>query len=651
MSFLYAHFGHNQNIFNVFSRDGDMRKTVTRNNKLVVNVMFLSNLKNFANIYFLVLSLIGCLVYSGKAYSRGIEVDYATEMVGNHFMISTSGSNFFGNMLPGLFRFSERIMYPNNGGYLRLNNGQYYRGPCYVGEDIIPPGRRKGNNTKIDVCYAVLRQEHDGGYYVLVNYPRIVSDRYNNYKKPTQAPYSIVGYLRLANNDQIASVEMKKKDKANKKHEKIDLAEQEMIAKGLVVKSQYRFPSRFYDYGSVVGLFYELILYGDFTRLLGSSPGSFANVDIRSSVAETTIAYVTRMHHQCLNFIPSDKRTLRRKVTIEVDTGEVSEGNSIWVENRMVDVYKVFYEEKRGLRFFKRGVDKSLENARISKSNMYEFMDSETCDSKVFIQFKENLYRLINGLPSLQDDVHNAKSDRTVKAEIVIPTGSFMMGDKDDPEASPVHKVEIQSFKMMENEVTYNQWNKCVREGPCKKIVKTGGFKDYGGNYPVQFVGNAEIEIFIGWLNRTQNRSYRLPSEAEWEYAARAGTSTAYSWGNDSGINKAACSYCGKKNSGTLYPVGSFAPNPWGLFDMHGNIAEWTADCYHRTYEGAPVDGSAWTKNCYKKDSYGKLYTYQVTRGGNYSIDDTKMTSAKRDGALLDHKLHSRGFRLVVDIE
>ena len=189
---------------------------------------------------------------------------------------------------------------------------------------------------------------------------------------------------------------------------------------------------------------------------------------------------------------------------------------------------------------------------------------------------------------------------------VSIPGGTFQMGGSvlyDDgygynegyDEEYPVHGVNIRPFKIGKFEVTFDQWDTCVADGGC------GGYRpdDNGwgrGNLPVINISWDHAKAFIDWLNSKTGNSYRLPTEAEWEYAARAGTTTLYPWGDDFRGNQANCAWCGSQWDGQqTAPVGSFAANAWGLHDMLGNVREWTEDCWHKDYNGAPTDGSAWT--------------------------------------------------------
>jgi len=130
------------------------------------------------------------------------------------------------------------------------------------------------------------------------------------------------------------------------------------------------------------------------------------------------------------------------------------------------------------------------------------------------------------------------------------------------------------------------------------------------GTRPVINVSWDHAQQYVAWLAKMTGRPYRLLSEAEWEYAARAGTTTAYSWGDELGKNNGNCNGCGSNWDGRqTAPVGSFAPNRFGLYDMHGNVWEWVEDCLHADYEGAPTDGSAWVAGDCKE---------RVIRGGSW---------------------------------
>ena len=229
---------------------------------------------------------------------------------------------------------------------------------------------------------------------------------------------------------------------------------------------------------------------------------------------------------------------------------------------------------------------------------------------------------------------------------VSIPGGTFRMGDLSGDGYSlekPVHSVTVRPFKIGKYEVTFAQWDACVADGGC------GGYRpdDEGwgrGNRPVIGVSPVYAESFIDWLNNKTGGNYRLPTEAEWEYAARASSTTEYSWGNDIGGNRANCDNddCGDRWEYTA-PVGSFAANAWGLHDMHGNVWEWVQDCMHVNYEGAPTDGSAWTSRCFEDDSVHML------RGGSWFSHAKHLRSANRFGYVPLELMNTLGFRLAED--
>jgi formylglycine-generating enzyme required for sulfatase activity len=181
---------------------------------------------------------------------------------------------------------------------------------------------------------------------------------------------------------------------------------------------------------------------------------------------------------------------------------------------------------------------------------------------------------------------------------VVVPAGEFMMGSPVDESdhydnEGPLHRVTIaRPLAVSKFEVTFEQWDACVAFGTCAHVPDSNMGR---GTLPVINVSWDHAQQYVAWLSKMTGRPYRLLSEAEWEYAARAGTTTAYSWGDELGINNANCNGCGSEwDSRRTAPVGSFAPNQFGLYDMQGNVWEWVEDCLHANYEGAPKDGSAW---------------------------------------------------------
>ncbi len=124
--------------------------------------------------------------------------------------------------------------------------------------------------------------------------------------------------------------------------------------------------------------------------------------------------------------------------------------------------------------------------------------------------------------------------------------------------------------------------------------------QDWGrDNRPVINLSWHDAQAYVKWLSAKTGEVYRLPTEAEWEYAVRAGSEAEYSWGNQIGEGRANCSGCGSQwDDEQTAPIGSFDPNSFGLYDVHGNVSEWVEDCWHGSYEEAPADGTAWTQGC-----------------------------------------------------
>ena len=208
---------------------------------------------------------------------------------------------------------------------------------------------------------------------------------------------------------------------------------------------------------------------------------------------------------------------------------------------------------------------------------------------------------------------------------VVVPAGSFRMGcvsgqDCQDVE-KPVHRVTIAApFAVGKYEVTFDEWDACVADGGCDGYRPDD--KGLGrGNRPVRRVSWNDVQTYVLWLSEKTGKTYRLLSEAEWEYVARAGSGTQYSWGNEVGRNRANCVGCGNRWDGKqTAPVGSFGANAFGLYDVHGNVSEWVQDCYE-TYAGAPADGSAWEQ--------GDCNT-RVMRGGSWGSNPRNLRSATR---------------------
>ena len=228
---------------------------------------------------------------------------------------------------------------------------------------------------------------------------------------------------------------------------------------------------------------------------------------------------------------------------------------------------------------------------------------------------------------------------------VVIPAGEFTMGSPPSEQgAETQHRVTIAApFAVSKFEITFDGWGACVKDGGC------GGYRpqDQGwgrGKRPVIDISWEKAKVYANWLSRKTGKPYRLLSEAEWEYAARAGSTKAFSTGPS--LAASAANFDGSDdgsgpsevNRKKTMPVGSFPANGFGLHDMHGNVSEWVEDCWHDDYTaGAPTDGSAWVEgNC----------DGRVMRGGSWEDSQTELRSAARLGEFKYESSYTDGIRV-----
>ncbi|MDQ0143980.1 formylglycine-generating enzyme family protein [Cupriavidus necator] len=227
-------------------------------------------------------------------------------------------------------------------------------------------------------------------------------------------------------------------------------------------------------------------------------------------------------------------------------------------------------------------------------------------------------------------------------ALVTVPAGSFTMGSStSDPAEKPPHQVAIaQPFAIGRYEVTVEQWNACADAGGCQRIPTVA---DSAKNAPVRDVSWDDAQQYVAWLSKTTGKRYRLPTEAEWEYAARGGSAAAYWWGDQMRKGNANCKDCGEPwSQDAPAPVGSFAPNPYGLHDVNGSVWEWVADCWHSSYKGAPADGRAWNENACGA---------RVIRGGSWREGASYMVSSTRFKYSPSVRQSQNGFRVVRDMK
>lgn len=221
---------------------------------------------------------------------------------------------------------------------------------------------------------------------------------------------------------------------------------------------------------------------------------------------------------------------------------------------------------------------------------------------------------------------------------VVVPAGAFEMGSTSEYE-DPVHRVTIaKPFAMGRREVTFSEWDSCAASRACKPIHDRGWG---GGDRPVLGVAWFDTKEFLDWLSKKTGQRYRLPSEAEWEFAARAGTTTEYWWGRDVGVARANCRECNTGRPQQTLPVGSFQPNPFGLYDTAGNVAEWVEDCWNDDYKGAPTDGSAWTAG---------QCQLRVLRGGGFSSQARYLRTTSRFRYDANVRFLENGFRVLREL-
>jgi formylglycine-generating enzyme required for sulfatase activity len=224
---------------------------------------------------------------------------------------------------------------------------------------------------------------------------------------------------------------------------------------------------------------------------------------------------------------------------------------------------------------------------------------------------------------------------------VTVPAGRFLMSSPVGPGMDDEkHEVTIaKPFAVAKFALTFDEWDACAAQGGCRRDVSDNGWGR--GRRPVINVSWDDAQEYVKWLSSITGKPYRLLSEAEYEYAARAGSQTTYPWGNRITLNgkpMANCDGCGSQwDNKQTAPVGSFPANGFGLYDVIGNVWEWVEDCENAGNQGAPLDGSPWASgDCSRR----------VLRGGswfNYSYD---LRSALRRVDLTDVRLNSFGFRV-----
>jgi formylglycine-generating enzyme required for sulfatase activity len=326
------------------------------------------------------------------------------------------------------------------------------------------------------------------------------------------------------------------------------------------------------------------------------------------------------------------KETSKEKVSIEAQSQELTK--------KLSRVEKELEEEKR-----------RAEKEQKAKEGLASNLKSKEAELKEMEKVRKQEAEPAQGTASSSSTFPASGisyTDPTTGMEFVwVPGGEFQMGDTfgdgESNEKPPTQKTRIAGFWMGKYEVTQGEWVKVMGKNP-------SNFQK-GDRYPVEQVSWDMVQDFITKLNKLGKPQYRLPSEAEWEYAARVGgKKVRFGTGKDtigpeeanfnaSDLLKRAYSRSDHYRHETT-PVNNFDPNSLGLYDMSGNVTEWVQDCWHSSYANAPSDGTAWERNCEGSD--------RVNRGGSWFNDPRNLRAAVRNYYTRDDASSSLGFRLVL---
>jgi formylglycine-generating enzyme required for sulfatase activity len=211
-----------------------------------------------------------------------------------------------------------------------------------------------------------------------------------------------------------------------------------------------------------------------------------------------------------------------------------------------------------------------------------------------------------------------------------------MGSNTSDPSEKPAHAVTVATpFAIGRYEVSVQEWDACAAAGGCQKIAQR---PNTSPTAPMRDVSWDDAQQYAKWLATVSGKPYRLPTEAEWELAARGGTTTRYWWGEQMAQGKANCKECGKPwAEDAPANVGSFGANPYGVYDTSGSVWEWVADCWHNNYKGAPADGRAWDESDCR---------VRVIRGGSWREGAPYMVASTRFKYDASVRHSQNGFRV-----
>src|SRR5215469_9623458 len=241
----------------------------------------------------------------------------------------------------------------------------------------------------------------------------------------------------------------------------------------------------------------------------------------------------------------------------------------------------------------------------------------------------------LQSAPALTSIASQSASRAVEEPEMIsLPGGRFAMGSNDDVSEGPIHQVFVKPVAISKFPIMVREWSQCVAAKACTDLA-TGSEE-----VPITNVSWTDAKQFVAWLAHMTHKAYRLPSEAEWEYAARGGTRTKYWWGDRVRSGMVNCRNCGDATgSGQLTNAGSFQPNQFGLYDMGGTVDQWVEDCWHVNYKGAPLDGSPWLDS-----DCGS----HVIRSGSWRNDSTYVRPANRDHYDTAVRYPTHGFRVAL---
>jgi formylglycine-generating enzyme required for sulfatase activity len=253
--------------------------------------------------------------------------------------------------------------------------------------------------------------------------------------------------------------------------------------------------------------------------------------------------------------------------------------------------------------------------------------------------------RPLTGPAPTQPSAHKAGADiqdcPACPVLAAVPAGSFTMGsNSSDPSEKPAHRLTIaRPFAIGRTEVTVQQWNACVEAGACPRVADT----QRAPKLPAGDISWDDAQVYVKWLSKVSGKPYRLPTEAEWEYAARGGAASRYWWGEDMKRGAANCRECGEPwQEAAPAPAGSFSANGYGLHDMSGSLWEWVQDCWHSSYKNAPADARAWEEAFCRQ---------RVIRGGSWRDGASYMPASTRFKYDASVRHSQNGFRVARDLD